>query len=75
MRDPPFKPHPFGNAKGGTVRCKVIINSEGKISELETGSQLCEAVQWAQFRYKPLVKGGHPVEVRTEVEARFEPRK
>ena len=66
---------PLWEPKGGTVSCKVIIDSEGKIAELETGSQLCEAVQWSQFRYKPLVKGGRPVEVRTEVEARFEPRK
>lgn len=36
---------------------------------------LCESVPWFQFRYKPTVKGGHPVKVETEVEVRFEARK
>lgn len=71
----PVQPAPLWEPAGGTIRCKVIINTEGKISELETGAQLCEAVQWSQFRYQPPVKGGHPVEVKTEVEVRFEPRK
>jgi len=66
---------PLWEPAGGTERCKVIIDSKGEISELETGKQLCEAVPWAQFRYKPLVQGGHPVNVRTEVEVRFEPHK
>jgi len=66
---------PLWEPAGGTVRCKVIIDAEGKISELETGSQLCEAVPWSQFRYQPPVRGGRPVKVKTEVEARFEPRK
>jgi hypothetical protein len=57
------------------VLCKVVIDSEGKVSELGTGMQLCEAVPWSQFRYKPAVQGGHPVKVNTEVEVRFEPRK
>jgi hypothetical protein len=60
---------------GGTVSCKVVINSQGKVSELETGAQLCEAVPWSQFRYQPPVRGGRPVKVSTEVEVRFEPRK
>ena len=60
---------------GETVRCKVVIDQEGKISDLETGKQLCESVLWSQFRYKPTLKGGHPVKVETEVEMRFEPRK
>ena len=66
---------PLWDPAGGTVSCKVLINSEGKISELETGEQLCESVPWSQFRYQPPVQGGHPVKVRTEVEVRFEPRK
>jgi hypothetical protein len=66
---------PLWEPAGGTVRCKVIIGPDGKISELETGAQLCETVEWSQFRYKPLVRGGHPVKVDTEVEVRFEPRK
>ena len=68
-------PAPLWEPTATTVRCKVIINSEGKINELETGAQLCEAVQWSQYLYKPPVQGGHPVNVRTEVEVRFEPRK
>jgi hypothetical protein len=66
---------PLWEPAGGTVRCKVIINPEGKISELETGAQLCETVPWSQFRYQPPVRGGRPVKVATEVEVRFEPRK
>jgi hypothetical protein len=66
---------PLWAPAGGTVRCKVLIDKDGKISELQTGIQLCEAVPWAQFRYKPPVQGGRPVNVKTEVEVRFEPRK
>jgi len=71
----PVQTAPLWEPAGGTIRCKVIINREGKISELETGAQLCEAVEWSKFRYQPPVKAGHPVEVRTEVEVRFEARK
>ena len=66
---------PLWDPAGKTVSCKVIINQEGKVSELETGMQLCEAVPWSQFRYQPPVQRGHPVKVKTEVEVRFEPRK
>jgi len=66
---------PLWAPAGGTVRCKLVIDKEGKISELETGAQLCETVPWSDFRYKPTVRGGHPVNVETEVEVRFEPRK
>ena len=52
-----------------------MIDPEGKISELESGTQLCEAVSWNQFKYQPPVQGGKPVKVKTEVEIRFEPRK
>ncbi len=69
------QPAPLWQPDGGTVSCKVVINKEGKISELETGAQLCEAVPWAKFRYQPTEQGGHPVRVNTEVEVRFEPRK
>ena len=69
------RPAPLWEPAGGTVRCKVLIDEEGKISELDTGGQLCESVPWAQFRYQPPVQGGKPVRVTTEVEVRFEPRK
>jgi hypothetical protein len=71
----PVQPAPLWEPAGGTVRCKVVIDPEGKISELESGAQLCETVPWSQFRYRPTVQGGHPVQVKTEVEVRFEPRK
>ncbi len=71
----PAQTAPLWDPKGGTVRCKVVINPEGKISELATGIQLCEMVPWSQFRYQPPVQRGHPVKVNTEVEVRFEPRK
>jgi len=75
IEGPTVQNAPLWEPAGGTVRCKVVINPEGKISELETGAQLCETVPWSQFRYQPPVQGGHPVKVRTEVEVRFEPRK
>ena len=71
----PVQTAPLWEPAGGTVRCKVAIDPEGKVSELESGAQLCETVAWSQFRYQPTVQGGHPVKVRTEVEMRFEPRK
>jgi hypothetical protein len=59
IEGPTVQPAPLWEPAGGTVRCKVIIDKEGKISELETGAQLCETVPWDQFRYKPPVQGGH----------------
>jgi hypothetical protein len=66
---------PLWEPTGGSARCKVVIDEEGKIAELDSGAQLCETVPWTQFRYKPTVKGGHAVKVDTEVEVRFDPRK
>ena len=71
----PVQPAPLWEPEGGTVRCKVVIDPEGKISELESTAQLCETVPWSKFSYKPTVQGGHPVKVSTEVEVRFEARK
>jgi len=66
---------PLWEPAGGTARCKVVIDEEGKIAELDSGAQLCETIPWSQFHYKPTVKGGHAVRVNTDVEVRFEPRK
>ena len=66
---------PLWEPSGGTARCKVVIDEEGKIAELNSGAQLCETVPWSQFSYQPTVKGGHPARVNTEVEVRFDPRK
>jgi hypothetical protein len=66
---------PLWEPAGGTARCKVVIGEDGKIAELNSGSQLCETVPWSQFRYQPTVQSGHPVKVNTEVEVRFDPRK
>jgi hypothetical protein len=66
---------PLWEPSGGTARCKVVIDEQGKIAELDSGAQLCETVPWFQFRYQPTVKRGHPVIVNTEVEVRFDPRK
>jgi hypothetical protein len=71
----PVQPAPLFEPAGGTARCKVIIDTEGKVSELATGAQLCEAVKWSEFRYKPTLQGGRPARVETEVEVKFEPRK
>jgi hypothetical protein len=72
---PTVLPAPLWEPTGGTVHCKVVIGEEGKIAELNSGAQLCETVPWAQFRYRPTIKGGHPAKVNTEVEVRFDPRK
>jgi hypothetical protein len=72
---PTVLPAPLWEPAGGTAHCKVVIDEEGKIAELDSGAQLCETVPWSQFRYQPTVKGGHPVRVETEVEVRFDPRK
>ena len=75
IEGPTVQPAPLWEPAGGTARCKVIIGSDGKIAQLDTGAQLCETVPWSEFRYQPPVQGGHPVKVRTEVEVRFEARK
>jgi hypothetical protein len=72
---PTVLPAPLWEPTGGTARCKVVIDEEGKIAELDSGTQLCETVPWVQFSYQPTVKGGHPARVNTEVEVRFDPRK
>ena len=69
------QPAPLWQPTGGTANCKVLINSKGKIAELETGAQLCESVEWSQFRFQPPMQAGHPVRIETEVEVKFEPRK
>jgi len=75
LEGPTFQTAPLWEPEGGTVRCKVVIGTNGKIAELATGMQLCEAVPWSQFRYQPPLRAGHPVRIRTEVEVCFEPRK
>ena len=60
---------------GGKVSCPVVIDTKGEVSELNTGKQLCEAVPWDAYHFTPLVQGGKPVKVDTEVEVNFEPRK
>jgi len=72
---PAVETAPLWEPAGGTVHCKVVIGPDGKVSDLETGEQLCESVPWSEFRYQAPVQGGHPVKVNTEVEVRFEPRK
>ncbi len=75
IEGPTVQTAPLWEPAGGTVLCKVVINPEGKVTALGTGMQLCETVPWSQFRYQPPVQAGHPVQVNTEVEVRFEPRK
>jgi len=75
IEGPAVQTAPLWEPAGGTVLCPVVINPEGKVSQLETGMQLCEAVPWSQFRYQPPVQRGHAVKVKTQVEVRFEPRK
>jgi hypothetical protein len=75
VEGPTVQTAPLWEPAGGTAHCKVVVDEEGKVTELDTGSQLCETVPWVQFRYQPTVKSGHPVRVNTEVEVRFDPRK
>ena len=75
LESPPPQTAPIWEPKGGTVRCKVVIAQDGKIADLESGTQLCEATQWNLFRFKPPVQNGKPVRVKTEVEVKYEPRK
>ncbi len=72
---PSVLPAPLWEPTGGTAHCKVIIDEQGKIAELDSGAELCESVPWSQFQYQPTVKGGHPARVDTEVEVRFDPKK
>jgi hypothetical protein len=74
IEGPAVQPAPLWERAGGKVSCKVLIDTKGKIAELQTGAQLCEAVPWAKFSFQPPVQGGHPVKVKTEVEVKFEPR-
>jgi hypothetical protein len=69
------KTAPLWDPAGGAAHCKVIIGQDGKISDLETGAQLCEIVPWSEFRFQPPEQRGHPVKVSTEVEVQFEARK
>lgn len=75
LAGPATLPAPLWAADGGVAKCKVIIDEKGKIGELETGAQLCEAVPWDEFRYPPPTQGGRPVRVKTEVEVKFEAQK
>jgi hypothetical protein len=75
VEGPTVQTAPLWDPAGGTVSCAVLIDKDGKIAELQTGKQLCEAVPWSQFRYQPPVQKGQPVKVKTEVEVRFDPRK
>ncbi len=75
VKGPTVLTAPLWDPSGETAHCKVTIDEEGKIAELESGSELCESVPWNQFSYQPTVKSGHPVKVNTEVEVRFDPRK
>jgi hypothetical protein len=75
IEGPTVLPAPLWEIAGGTARCKVVIDEEGKIAELNSGAQLCETVPWSQYRYHPTVQGGHPVRVKTEVEVRFDAKK
>ena len=75
IEGPTVLPAPLWEPSGGTARCKIVIDEDGKIAELNSGAQLCETVPWSQFRYKPTLKAGHPVRVDTEVVVRFDPRK
>lgn len=75
VEGPATLPAPLWEPKGGTAHCKVVVDEEGKISELNSGAQLCETVPWAQFRYKPTLKAGKAISVNTEVEVTFDPRK
>ena len=64
---------PLWEPKATIVTCKVIIGKDGKVEELESGTQLCEGAPWNEFKYQPPTQGGKPVKIKTEVELKFEP--
>ena len=75
IEGPAVLPAPLWEPAATAAKCKLIVDPDGRITELETGAQLCEIVPWSQFKYQPTLQGGKPVKVHTEVEIRFEPRK
>jgi hypothetical protein len=75
IEGPTTQTAPLWEPAGKTVSCKLIIDTKGKVLELETGAQLCEIVDWSKFSYKPTLQAGKPINVKTEVEVVFEPRK
>jgi hypothetical protein len=75
IESPPVPTAPLWEPQAESVKCNVVIGTDGKIDRLDTGKQLCESVDWSKYRYQPPAAGGHPVKVSTEVEVRFEPRK
>ncbi len=75
VSSPQAVPAPLWDPAASAAKCKVIIDREGNVTELETGIQLCEAVPWADYKYKPTLQGGKPVNVSTQVDVKFEPRK
>lgn len=75
IEGPVVQTAPLWAPAGGKAVCKLLIDTEGKIADLETGKQLCENVPWDKFCYKPTLQRGRPVKVRTEVEVTFEARK
>jgi hypothetical protein len=75
VEGPTVLPAPLWEPAGGPAKCKVVVDEDGRIAELDSGSQLCETVPWSKFLYKPTLKAGHPIRLNTEVEVRFDPRK
>lgn len=75
LESAPVQTAPLWAPAGGDANCKVIIDEKGKVAELATGVQLCEAVDWAKYSYKPTAQGAKPVRVKTEVAVHFDPRK
>jgi hypothetical protein len=63
---------PLWAPDAATLKCSIVIDGEGKVSDVQTGKQLCESVPWEKFSYKPTAQGGHPVKVQTDVEVKFE---
>ena len=45
VEGPTVLPAPLWEPAGGTAHCKVVIDEEGKIAELDSGAQLCETVR------------------------------
>ena len=60
MEGPTVQTAPLWDPNGGTVTCKVIIDETGKISDLQSGAQLCEAVPWVSFVISPRSRAGTP---------------
>ena len=75
--EPRYPPLALETRTQGTVRLRAIISSDGRITALEVISGHPLLVQAAleavrQWRYRPTLLNGEPVEVETSITVNFQ---